>query len=182
MRGTTGVLTLLAFLLAGCSSSAEPATLDTLRTESTPPTPRAADRETQQPKVEHDAGESAVAALEAYFASANAAATGGDLDTFADHFASSCAACQSAYQDFASAREAGLRADNHRYAEWDLVVQKVMADQVLLTSTIDFAAVRLVDTDGAVVEEVPAWMDAEFAWTLQRVGNDSWLIVQGELL
>jgi hypothetical protein len=53
---------------------------------------------------------------------------------------------------------------------------------VVLLSVIDFAAVSLIDPEGVVVEEVPAWTQATFVWTLSEQESGEWLPVQGQLL
>jgi hypothetical protein len=133
----------------------------------------------ETPEPEADA---AKAALETYFQVANAAAMGGSLADLTALFSESCVACTSAFQDFESAQQSGLRADASRYESWVITVEERSDSQALLTSSIDFAAVNLVDGQGGIVEQVPAWGDASFAWTLTQQPDGSWLIVQGQLL
>jgi hypothetical protein len=126
--------------------------------------------------------ESAVRALEDYYRSANSVARGGDIDAHQLLYSQSCEACVGATSDFTTARRDGLRADSDRFEAWVVEVQDETDRQILLTSTIEFAAVNLVDGNRKVVDSVPAWGGATFAWTLREQPDGTWLIVQGKLL
>lgn len=184
MRVITGI-SVLALMLAGCSDASGPATLEIPDPSSLPAAPArsASDAPAPSPSAAEQSPEAAaVAALEAYFASANDFASGGSADAHQRHYTDSCAACVSAASDFAVALESGLRADTERYAAWRITLEEIEPGSALLTSEIDFAAVSLVDDKGFVVEEVPGWSGATFAWTLARQPDGAWMVVQGQLL
>jgi hypothetical protein len=185
MRVITGILAVLALLASGCTQAAAPDTLPDapLPTSagSLGPTGTPAPTRTGSPAPDSPAA-LAVAALERYFTSANETARGGSLEAHRATYGETCSACSSATADFDGARSRGLAADGDRYETWRIEVQNVSDSQVVLLSVIDFAAVNLIDPEGVVVEEVPAWTQATFVWTLSEQESGEWLPVQGQLL
>jgi len=176
----------LVVALSGCSEPAQPESLATPTAIDSPShTPRpVVSQEAPSPTTADSeaAATEAIAALEAYFGSANAAARGGDIGKHERAYSRSCAACVDASRDFATAQSNGLVADSDRYASWTTSVQDVSQGQVVILAVIDFAPVNLVDTGGQVIEAVPGWTNATFVWTLNEQPNGEWLIVQGEEL
>lgn len=185
MRVITGILAVLALLASGCTHEAAPETLPDAplptSAESTSPTSTATPTPSGSPTLDSPAA-LAVTALERYFNSANETARGGSLEAHKATYGESCSACASATSDFDDARSRGLSADGDRYETWRIEVQNVSDSQVVLLSVIDFAAVNLIDPDGDVVDEVPAWTQASFVWTVSEQESGEWLPVQGQLL
>ena len=184
MRAITGI-SVLALVLSGCADRAAPATLETPDLDPPPPVADWGPTASPAPSPSQDAelpDVAAVAALEAYFASANQLARGGDPERHKRYYSDSCVACVSAAQDFTSALASGLRADRDRYAAWRISVEDSESGSALLTSEIDFAPVNLLDEEGVAVEEIPAWSGAVFAWTLAKQPDGTWTIVHGQLL
>lgn len=187
ISGISGISLALVLALSGCSETAQPESLPTptaagapsssvqpTDTPSTPtPTPSAGP---ETPTAQ------AIRALEAYFASANATARGGNAAKHERRYSSSCRACVDATTDFATAQSNGLAADSDRFASWTTDVQDTSTGQVVVLAVIDFAPVNLVDSAGQVVDAVPGWKNAAFVWTLNEQPNGDWLIVQGEEL
>jgi hypothetical protein len=186
MRAITGILTGIALVLVGCSPASQPESLPdpslsatagaSSSTEGSPSAPLPSPTETAT------RAERAVAALESYFASANAAARGSDLGRHRRTFAPSCAACSSATDDFEAAQGDQLKADGDRYSSWTTEVQDVSNGQVVILTVMDFAGINLVDQQGIVVDRVPPLMDATFAWTVAAQPDGSWLVIQGQRL
>ena len=182
---TAGIVLAGTLAVAGCSANTEATTLPTPTTDASPspsPSESPADSPLASTSAEGESDTAATLALEDYFASANAVARGADPSAHQKLYAASCLACVEATADFLRAQELGLAADADRYDSWSLdttASEASESEQVVISSSIDVAAVNLADAQGNFVEAVPAWKDAPFIWTMRRQTDGSWLIVQG---
>jgi hypothetical protein len=97
-------------------------------------------------------------------------------------FADSCEPCLRGYEIAQRAQTEDLSLDAEFGTIHDVRLDDVEGDTVTFLVTEDIPAGRLLNTDGEVIEEFGATMDAQVVFQARRDLNSGWVIVASDVL
>lgn len=180
--GWAAGLALAGMLLVACSSDDEPGTLpDVTPSESgtspEPPSPTASLDPTAQLEAEiTEFYESYVDAINESWTSEEALARRRQM------FADSCIPCLRGYELAQRAHDEGLKLEAGLGEIRRVRIDSIDGDVITFLGVEDVAAGRLVDPNGATVEEFGASIGAQVVYRAQKTADSRWVIVASDLL
>ena len=179
MWGFRAAIAGFVLILAGCSSTAQPETLEPLPNPNTAFSPSSVEtpRASSATATSDAGGSGAIQALDGYFDAANRASAGQDIRGFRELFADSCGLCSTQHRNFSQAYAQGRTALGTLYESWTIDVVDATGSQVVLHSVADTGTITLVDADGVVIEAYPSESQVNTVWTLVKDSGDKWLVV-----
>lgn len=181
MRGIRLALAGFVLILAGCSSPAEPETLEPLPTQTGTASPSVTPVDPTQPAAPaRTPAVDAVQALDSYFQAANRASRGRGIDELQDRFTDTCGLCATQHRNFANAYAVGHTAAGTLYEDWSITVVDETDRQVVLQSVVDTGEIVLSDQSGQVIEEFAGESQISTIWTLARDDSGAWLIIDAQ--
>lgn len=183
MRGITGGLTVLAVLLAACSTPpAEPETLAPVGSPGSTPGPTASNPPSPT-ESSAPADSPAESFLAEYVDTANAALADAEaMPQWRARFSDTCTVCRGGFDTATEIHDDGHSINGGQLVEWSARIEEMAESQATFLVTGTVAAAQVTAADGTVVEDYPAAEGVTIVYTVRLQPDGSWLVVGGELL
>ena len=175
-------ITVVGVLLGGCADEGAPASLPEVTSTST----ETVSSSSRIPSASHSPSDldAEIRALYAEFAElSNSSYSSRDaLEQRRDLYTNSCVSCIAGHEIAATVLDNGYTFDGDPVTVESVTVDSVEGDMVTFRVKVDSPAARIVDQQGAVIEEFQAFEGLTTLYAARRQSSGEWIIVSDRVL